>query len=217
MDEKGYVLSGLGMLLIIPVMIMIPIALSVTNQSSDLPNTFVKSDSAFYANNNIQSDMSIKLSNFLINITNANYIWNNPNPLANNITLLFNTTNSAYYMQNNIFGIDELSINPTNPTQITQIYYDNSTYPTLPTSGIIVLENGISIQYIFSDNNTVNNEYFYDYTVFPVINSTITTTKSNAGHVQNYVDINSSTTITIDAGNIQSSVPSNIKDFFTRL
>lgn len=231
MDERGYVLSGLGMLLIIPVIIMIPVALSVMNASSDLPNTFVKSDTAFYANKNIQRDMSIKLANFADDIDNSNntniYSWNNTpinneqnaNLLANNISSLYSTTNSSFYLANNSLGVDNLSV--------TAFYTGQSMQNNNNISGVIPLKNGIMIAYNFTSvNNTTfgknNNQYtefYYNYTFYPIINSTISTTKANDGQIVNYVDTNDSSTVEIDVGNdpTQTTINNHINSFFGNL
>ena len=64
MDEKGYVMSGVGFLLLIPVMIIIPVALSLEDQSSYLPETFVKSDTLFQTYKNVYADINSKVNEF---------------------------------------------------------------------------------------------------------------------------------------------------------
>lgn len=233
MDDKGYVLSGLGLLLIIPVMILIPIALSVTNQSADLPNTFVKSDSSFYANNNIQNDMSIKLSDFLDTVSDQNspYQQTDSNLLAQQISTLYATTNTNYYLQNNNFGMDNINITPMYPpNQHLEIRYktdpnlppdllSNPMLPNLPSNlpvyGSFLLSNGINITYqIINPSYKQGNDYFYVYAFSPTINASITTVKNDSGLNQTFVDANNTGNLTIELNN---NNPSNVNTFFNSL
>jgi hypothetical protein len=171
-DQRGYVFSGLGLLLLIPVLILIPIALSVEQQSSNIPSTFVKSDTVFDTLKNIYIDLNDKLSDFATSVNNKNFT--NQNQLSTPIILLYNQTQQSTYQ--NAYGstVDSIQITPTSAKNLRI----NST------EGIIPLKNGIVINYAYQGTNLTTRTQDYDMNV--TINSTIQIQKGNVGTNKDY-------------------------------
>lgn len=220
MDEKGYVLSGLGFLLLIPIMILIPIALSLEVQSNNLPENFVKSDTIFQTYKNIQADINSKVNQFISAPSNQNsyygiygvtYSYLDSNKLAGNISYLYNSTRLSDYQNSFVNTVDYLNIQPAFSDH--QITGDNIT-------GTIPLNNGIEMNYGFVNQSVDKKNYIlYNYEMNVTINMTITIKKDTNGFNQNFVlvypvtnafYINSTTTDPVQA-------ITNVKIFFTDL
>lgn len=210
-DEKGYVLSGLGLLLLIPVMIIIPIVLSVESQSSNIPSTFVKSDTAFQTYKSIQNDLTNKVNSFTNVVFNSTYSYNNSSKLANSISLLYNSTQPSVYQTAYGQSVDTLSIYPVNT---------GNHLTTSNQSGVIPLRNGINIYYAYVNSSLQSNTntVVYNYTMNVTINTTVSITKANNGI---YKSINFNYPFiffSVDSGtNNNATAQTRINSFFTSL
>lgn len=189
MDEKGYVMSGLGFLLLIPVMIIIPIALSLEEQSGNLPETYVKTDTVFQCYKDIQADIISKINEFLGDPKKNNgvgtygvvYPYDHPEQFAGNISYLYNRTQVGLYQGSFANTVDSLNIVP--------IFKGTDSLTITSTSGIIPLQNGIEIRYNYVNQTTVNNFILYQYSMDVAANMTMIITKNNTGVNQNFVSV----------------------------
>jgi hypothetical protein len=219
MDDKGYVLSGFGFLLLIPVMILIPIAISLEVQSSNLPNTFVKTDTIFQAYKDIQADLSSKVNQFTgdpkknngIGTFGAVYQANDTvNKFAGNITYLYSRTLPNQYSDTFANTLDSVTITPG----------FSDTLSTGNNSGTIPLNNGIKIDYLFLNKSTDAGGYIlYNYSMNVTINMNIDIKKGDGGLKQQYLanypvrnafQVNSTS-------KINSTAESNINTWFSSL
>lgn len=222
MDEKGYVMSGLGFLLLIPVMILIPMAISLEVQSNIIPQTFVKTDTLFQTYKDIQADINSKVSQFTSDPKKNNgigtygvvYNYQNSSQFANNISYLYQRT--QVYDYQNAFAIppnntvDSLDIQPAFTSSLN----------TGNLTGTIPLINGIKIDYKFNNQSVdKGNNILYSYSMTVTVNMTIKLSKNNNGlnqsfitvyPVQNAFQVNSSATNNATAIN-------NVNIFFTNL
>lgn len=173
-DEKGYVLSGFGLLLLIPVMIIIPTVLSVQDQSSTIPNAYVKSDTVFQTVKNIENDINDKTNNFTNSINKK--VYTNSSSLSTSINLLYSSTSESVY-KNAFDGTDDLvSITPNSTASLIM---GNET-------GFIPLKNGIQLSYNYTGQQNVTNELMYAYTMNVVINIKFNIVKSKVGNNKNF-------------------------------
>jgi len=210
MDEKGYVLSGVGMLLLIPLMIMIPIALSLQEESSQIPNTFVKSDVVFRTFDSIRNDMKEKAMRFADNLDNKTYKYDEASAFAGNLTNLDNSISGDIYKDAYKYVVDSVDVKPNNYSRTPSIGNE---------SGYIPLSNGIQVYYTYEDRTQDNktNIIYYRYRVTITVNVTIDVIKSNTRHKEAYeysfaARISINTTATDNA-----TAESNVKTFFNNL
>ena len=178
MDERGYVLSGVGMLLLIPLMIMIPIALSLQEESSQIPTTFVKSDVVFRTFDSIRNDIEEKTSRFADNLYNKTYRYDEASLFAGNLSNLNNNISENIYKDAYRYVVDSVEVKRNN-------------YPMTPSigneSGYIPLSNGIQVNYTY-ENRTQNATgiIYYKYKITITANVTIDVIKSNTRHKEAY-------------------------------
>jgi len=179
MDEKGYVLSGVGMLLLIPLMIMIPIALSLQEEGSQIPGTFVKSDVVFRTFDSIRNDIEEKTSRFADNLYNKTYRYDEASLFAGNLSNLNNNISENIYKDAYRYVVDSVEVKRNN-------------YPMTPNigneSGYIPLSNGIQVTYKY-DGRTQDNQtniIYYRYRITITANVTIDVIKSNTRHKEAY-------------------------------
>ena len=186
MDEKGYVMSGVGFLLLIPVMIIIPVALSLEDQSSYLPETFVKSDTLFQTYKNVYADINSKVNEFTgdpkknngIGTYGVVYRYNDSNQLAGKINYLYSRTEEQYYKDAFNGTVDSMSIG----------HAFSDTLTTSNTIGTIPLINGIKISYQYvNKTNDKQGNILYTYAMNVTVNMTINIKKDNSGLNQNFV------------------------------
>lgn len=176
-DERGYLLSGMGLLLLIPVFILIPVALSVQEHSASIPSTFTKSDTLYNTFKAIQRDMTSKVYDYGLNATNITYSYNQSSLFANKIKTLYNYTNKDLYQSAYGQTVDTLDIKPANPNLVLNM--NNVT-------GIMPLKNGIVLYYNLTGFGPVGSNIMYNYTFTTEINIIIELTKSNSGHNQTF-------------------------------
>lgn len=174
-DERGYVLSGLGFLLLIPVIILIPIALSMQEHSADVPITFTKSDTVYNTFNAVRRDITNRVDDFVLETTNDTYEWNQHTLFANNIIRLYNNTNRNIYHQAYVPTVDTFNVRPNYP--LTGVSMNNTT-------GRIPLRNGIVLYYNLTGAGLTGSDIIYNYTFTTEINIIIEITKGNSGHNQ---------------------------------
>ena len=207
MDEKGYVLSGVGMLLLIPLMIMIPIALSLQQEGSQLPTTFTKSDVVYRTFNSIQNDIQKKIINFTDSIYNKTY--KDASEFEADIKKLDDSIKEDIYKDAYSEVVDSVKLTPNNYPKTLNMNNE---------SGYIPLKNGIQITYNYI-NKTADNSgiIYYKYAIKVTANLTIDVVKSTARHNQTYeypfdsqIIINTTTTDNTTAEN-------NVKNFFDNL
>lgn len=210
MDEKGYVLSGVGMLLLIPLMIMIPIALSLQEEGSQLPTTFTKSDVVYRTFNSIQNDIQEKIINFTDSIYNETYTYNNASKFAADIIKLDDSIKEDIYKDAYSDVVDSVKLTPNNYPKTLNMNNE---------SGYIPLKNGIQITYNYINKTVDNGSHiiYYKYAIRVTANLTIDVVKSTARHNQTYeysfdsqIIINTTTTDNITAEN-------NVKSFFDNI
>jgi hypothetical protein len=173
-DEKGYVMSGLGFLLLIPVMIFIPLALSVEEQSTDIPNTYVKSDTVFQTLKNTLNDISDRTNDYKNKINKKTY--DNPATFASDIYSLYNDTKKDNYESSFVGTVDSYSVSPNLTSSLS---IGNET-------GVIPLKNGIEIKYFYINQTTINGKSVYEYNLNITANMIINIKKSNSGNNQNF-------------------------------
>ncbi|MGF7117495.1 hypothetical protein [Methanobacterium oryzae] len=177
-DEKGYVMSGIGFLLLIPVIILIPLALSVQDQSADIPTTFVKSDTVFQTLKSIQNDINDKANNLKNSISKKTF--NDPSDLAKCISVFYNGTTEDVYKDTYVGTVDSISISPASSNHLVM---DSN-------SGIIPLKNGIEITYSYVNKTTLgtigNNNTVYVYNMNITANMNMDIKKLNVGNHQNF-------------------------------
>jgi len=193
-DEKGYVMSGIGFLLLIPVMIIIPVALSVEAQSSTLPNNFVKTDVVFQAYQNINSNLNDKINAFIndpnVGVYNQVYDSSNAVGMANSIYALYTATSFTNYqnayLTNGIYPgvLDSLNFTPGDPAAS----HHGLNNPGMDqNSGTIPLKNGIEINYVLVDQNAIvfnktskKNITYALYNMNITVNMTLSLSKGNS-------------------------------------
>lgn len=175
-DEKGYVMSGIALLLLIPVMIMIPLVLSVQNQSSNIPESFVRSDVVGDSFNTIANDLNTNVQNFANNVHNKNFT--SSNNMTNLISNLYNLTSAEKY-KNAYINLDLVTLSPrTAPRETLQM--NNQ-------SGVIPLKNGITIKYVYDQSNSTTQIHYYNLTV--VVNTTLSVKKDDTGQQNTITDV----------------------------
>lgn len=178
-DEKGYVLSGIGMLLLIPLMIIIPIAISLQADSSQLPSTFVKSDTVHRTFKAIEKDIqeqTIIFTEAVYNNTYSNKTYNNSAVLAGEISKLYNNTRESNYQQTYAGVVDTVRIQPNYQPGIS---LNN-------VSGDIRMNNGINLQYTFVNNTTMAGKIVYIYKLTAILNMTIHVSKVDMSQEKRY-------------------------------
>lgn len=218
-DEKGYAMSGIGFLLLIPVIILIPFALSVQDQSTDLPTTFLKTDNDFRTYQNIQIDLNNKLNGFQNNVYGQFYNPCEAGKLAGNISALyFSTIASVYqktYMSNNGTApgtVDSITFTPGTPASSNHLAINNGN-----DYGRIPLKNGIEIDYgVVNWNQTINNRNgnSYNTTLYNMnitVNMTIDIVKSNTATHKNFYAVYGPIPFYVN-----STQNNDLKQFFTQ-
>ncbi len=208
MDKNGYVLSGVGMLLLIPLMIMIPIALSLQQEGAQIPTTFTKSDVVFRTFDSIRNDIEQKAIRFSDNLYNKTYKYNESQLLAGNFTKLDNSISENIYKDAYAGVVDSVEVKANN-------------YPHTPSinneSGYIPLSNGIQVTYNYTSRTITNNTIYYRYSVTITVNVTIDVIKANARHKRTYEYSFGSLIIIDTVTNDNTTAENNIRTFFNEL
>lgn len=208
MDEKGYVLSGVGMLLLIPIMIMIPIALSLQEEGSNIPTTFVKSDVVFRTFDNIRNDIKEKTMRLSDNLYNTTYKYDQAQLFAGNLTKLDNSISENIYKNAYADVVDSVEVKPGNYPR---------TFNMGNESGYIPLNNGVQVNYTYENMTTIKKDIIYKYRILITANVTIDVIKSNARHKEAY-SISGSTIIFINTDTEDNATAaSRINTFFNNL
>lgn len=176
-DERGYVLSGLGFLLLIPVIILIPIALSVQEHSTEVPNTFTKSDTLYNTFKAVQRDINNKVYDSGYEIINVTYKHNESALFGNNIIRLYNNTHKSIYHAAYGQTVDTFNIKPN---------YNASAPNMNNETGKIPLNNGIVLYYNLTGFGPIGSNIIYNYTFTTEIDISIELTKANSGHNQTF-------------------------------
>lgn len=212
-------MSGLGFLLLIPVMIIIPIFLAVETQSSDIPNKMVSSDTTYRVYEDIRNDIRNNVFAFGSAVENKTYQSGESGNIAGSITKLYKTVDASNYQS--AFGNTKISINPNYSPQSFSNW--NSTGGTANlNNGVIISYNNITSPYL--DPNT--GKYFCNYVISVQTNMTIVVNMENGnnGHSQPYAEtyiyrfrVNSNTndnnTAIISLNDFFSSIGNSIKSY----
>jgi len=178
-DQRGYVLSGLGMLLIIPVILLIPLALSVQEEGSTSADIFTKSDTAYRAVSNIIDDVDKQIVDAIAKIDLTVYDYDKAVLLAGNITKVLNNTNVSNYQRAYNNTLDSLKITP---------HYTCSEPSFNNQSGTLYSSNGIIFQYgpLYNGEGQyyglVDGYYQYNYTANFTVNMTIFASKVGSSY-----------------------------------
>lgn len=179
-DQRGYILSGLGMLLLIPVMIIIPIFIAVETQSSDIPTKMVTSDTTYRTFSDIKIDIKNQIFTFGNKINDQIFKFNDITTITHNIDLLYNSI-SEYP---NIFKPLEIKITPNYQPSISGSWDVNGGNALL-NDGLNITFQNTSAPYI----DTTNNRWFCNYTATIGTNMNITVTNGPTnGHSQIYAE-----------------------------
>lgn len=184
-DQKGYVMSGLGLLLLIPVMIVIPTFLAVETQSSDLPTKMVTSDTSFRTYQDIKTDMKNQIFTFGSAIDNRTFTANQSGQINSAIATLYASTTVSKYQT--VFGSSNTPIQISlTPRQTPGLTTWNST------GGSANLNNGIVLIFFNTSapyQNGTNGDWLCNYTVKSGGDVTISVLNGpNNGHIQPYTE-----------------------------
>ena len=209
-DQRGYVLSGMGLLLLIPVMIIIPIFLAVETQSADLPNKMVISDTSYRAFQDIKSDIRIQVFAFGDAVGKRTYQYTESGNVSSNITKLYSNTIASKYQT--VFNNANINIS-SNFTPSKSVW--NST------NGYASKDNGIKISYY---NNTglypdFDNHLSMNYTISIQSDMIITVDIGNGinGHSQPYAETYSYF-FTVNSGSTDNvTANDNLNTFFKNI
>lgn len=180
-DQKGYVLSAIGMLLMIPIILIIPIALSTQEQASNSTDIFTKTDVSFRTVKNVIEDMN-KQANTFIQIDSTVFREDQSSNLAGNLTTLFNKTKPINYQNSYAFTVDELTIEPDYSNIGSSM--NNETGYINTNQGIKFKYEGLGTPYYALEGTGSNRAYYYNYTANLTININIEAKKLNSGYQQ---------------------------------
>lgn len=208
MDEKGYVLSEVGMLLLIPLMIMIPIALSLQEEGSQIPTTFTKSDVVFRTFESIRNDIEQKAIRFSDNIYNKTYKYNESQLFAEDLKNLNNNISGDIYEDAYAGVVDSVKVEANNYPKTRDLTNE---------SGYIPLINGIQIIYNYENTTITNNTIYYKYRITITVNVTIDVIKANARHKETCEYSFGSLIFINTATNNNTTAEENIRTFFNNL
>ena len=183
-DQKGYVMSGLGFLLLIPVMMIIPTFLAVESQSSDLPTKMVASDTSFRTFQDIKTDIRNQIFTFGSKIDNQTFTYNQSGQINSAINILYASSTQPKYQS--VYGSSD------GPIQISLMPQTSGISAWDYTGGTVWLNNGLVLTFFNTSGvykDAANGNWFCNYTVKTGTNMTISITNGpNSGHIQPYTE-----------------------------
>lgn len=210
-DQRGYVLSGLGLLLLIPVMIVIPIFLAVEAQSSNIPESMITSDTTYRTYQDIKTDVRNQVFAFGDKIQNGTYHSTESGNISSDIITLHSDTLETKYQS--VFNNLNITITPNYPKQsLSDWNYAGGT--AYLNNGIIISCNNVTSPYL-ADNNL----YSCNYTMAVQSNMNISVDLVNRynGHNQNYAETYNYY-FTVDSGqSTPDSAITSLNSFFKNI
>jgi hypothetical protein len=184
-DQKGYVMSGFGLLLLIPVMIIIPVMLAVETQSGDLPNKFTQSDTVYRTFQDIKTDLRNQMFILGYKIDKKTFSISEEKNITDAIDAFYASTNNAKYQ--NTYDNNFVYVNVAGkqaPSIDLNQWNENG--------GTASLNNGYILTFArASPAYSINSNYHCNYTMKIQANTTITVTQGSAaetGHTQDYIE-----------------------------
>lgn len=183
-DQKGYVMSGFGLLLLIPVMIIIPVMLAVETQSGDLPNKFTQSDTVHRTFQDIKTDLRNQMFILGYKIDRKTFKVNEDGIITDAIHVFYTATQTSRYQSaygENFVKVDVQKNFASQPLNTWDAW-----------GGTAYLNNGYILIFANTTDNYLQpktNIYLRNYTMTIKADSKITVVQgpeAETGHSQDY-------------------------------
>lgn len=194
-DQKGYALSAIGILLMIPIILIIPVALNVQDQASTSADVFTQTDTVFRAVNNIATDIDNRLyeetNKFTDEGPTVEIREDRPKLISDYLKDVITITHTDTYLDSYAYILDSLEIEPA---------YNDTGINMNNTTGYARTKHGLIFEYdVIEDDQgnifyTEGNRIYYDYAVSVNINLNIEGKKDSAINKQSGYKQNLDTT-----------------------